>query len=431
MTYETIFKGIMYVLYIYLGFIALCLILYLPRLIGWFAPLRKQKHLEKMDHFRIAVLVPARNESSVVGGLLDDLDEQTYPKEFFDVHVIVKDPNDKTLAIAKGHNAITHIVEDQKRKSDALNSCIQDIFKKNGKDYYDAYLIMDADCWMDKKCLEEINNGFASGRHVVQCKKIVKNYYMDNKEVPLEASCNGIIWTLIDEMGNRFKSDHNIASMTIGTGICFRKDVIKQIGGWPYNKTLTEDIEFMYDAILRGFDSYYSSYAKIYMEEADTLEMTNKRRQRWMSGVCDSKKYYNTRLSDECITPKEKINRYYSKALWIVYWMIGISALHMVLNFILGTVLLVFMSNLSLWAYLSSFIGFSVIYFSFFFMTLCAIIIDHKYIKMSFFGKIKLLLVHPFFYMGYIKIVFKALFVKNEASEWDAIARVEDASGKK
>ena len=80
--------------------------------------------------------------------------------------MIVKDPNDKTLAIAKGHNAITHIVEDQKRKSDALNSCIQDIFKKNSKDYYDAYLIMDADCWMDKKCLEEINNGFASGRHV-------------------------------------------------------------------------------------------------------------------------------------------------------------------------------------------------------------------------------------------------------------------------
>ncbi len=430
MSYELLLKILEYSLFIFLGIIGLCLILYLPRLIGWFAPYKKQEHLHNDKNFKLAILVPARNESSVIRGLLDDLKNQTYGKENFDVHIIVKDPHDKTLEIAKEYGSITHVVADQKCKSDALNNCFQEIFRTYGKNYYDAYLIMDADCWMKDNCLEEINNAFASGRQVVQCKKLVKNYYMPGKEIPLEAACNGIIWTLIDEMGNRFKSDHNITNMTIGTGICFRKDVINKIGGWPYNKTLTEDIEFMYDACLRNFTCYYASYAEIYMEEADTLEMTNKRRQRWMTGVCDSKKYYNTRLADECLTFKEKVNRYYCKALWIVYWMIGLSAVYMFVNFILGTYFLIVLSNLAYFAYFNSLIGFAVIYFSFFFMTLNAMIIDRKNIKLSFKNKIILLLTHPFFYMGYIKIVFRALFVKNSAA-WDQIARVEDTSGKK
>ena len=430
MDYEIILNILKISLFSFLGVIAFLIILYLPRLIGWFAPYKKQKHLHNEKKFRFAVLIPARNESSVIRGLLGNLKKQTYGSENFDIHVIVKDPLDKSIEISKEYGATTHVVLDQKCKSDALNECFQEIFKTYGKNYYDAYLVMDADCWMKDDCLEEINNAFASGRQVVQCKKLVKNYYMKGKEVPLEAACNGIIWTLIDEMGNRFKSDHNITNMTIGTGICFRKDVINKIDGWPYNKTLTEDIEFMFDSCLRGFTTYYASYAQIYMEEADTLEMTNKRRQRWMTGVCDSKKYYNTRLADECITVKEKINRYYCKALWIVYWIIGLSTVYGILNFLVGTYLLVILSDLCYFAYLNALIGFSVIYFSFFFMTLNAMIIDRKHIKLSLKNKILLLFTHPFFYMGYIKIVYRALFVKNSAA-WDQIARVEDTSGKK
>jgi cellulose synthase/poly-beta-1,6-N-acetylglucosamine synthase-like glycosyltransferase len=429
MNYEMIYKNLLFSLYIFLGLIGLCIILYIPRLIAWFAPYKKQEHLHNDKNNKFAILIPARNESSVIRGLLDCLKNQTYDRKNFDIHVIVKDLNDKTIAIAKEYGAFVHVVEDQKCKSDALNSCFQNIFKEQGKNYYDDYLIMDADCWMKNNCLEELNNAYASGRQVIQCKKLVKNYYMKDKEVPLEASCNGIIWTLIDEMGNRFKSDHNITCMTIGTGICFSRDVINQIHGWPYNKTLTEDIEFMFDACLRGFTTYYASYAEIYMEEADTLEMTNKRRQRWMTGVCDSKKYYNMRLADECITFKEKVNRYFCKALWIVYWLIGLSAFYMLFNFVLGIVLLIAGSNLAVFAYFNSLIGFSVIYFSFFFMTLNAMIIDRKNIKLKFLDKVLLLFTHPFFYMGYIKIVFKALFTKNSAA-WDQIARVEDV-GKK
>jgi cellulose synthase/poly-beta-1,6-N-acetylglucosamine synthase-like glycosyltransferase len=430
MDYEFVKQSLLISLYIFLGLIGFCLLLYLPRLVAWFSPLVKQKHLKNNKKNKIAVLIPARDESSVIKTLLDNLERQTYDKDYYDIHIIVKDPEDKTIAISKEYkNTFIHVVSSQKCKSDALNNCMHAIFEKFGKKYYDAYLIMDADCWMASDCLEEINNAFASGRQVVQCKKIVKNYYMPGKSIPLEAACNGIIWTLIDEMGNRFKSNHNITGMTIGTGICFRSDVINKIGGWPYNKTLTEDIEFMFDATLRGFTTYYCSYAHIYMEEADTLDMTNKRRTRWMTGVCDSKKIYNTRLSDECITLKEKINRYYCKALWIIYWMIGLAVVFFLINSLLSIFFLCIMSELIVYSLFNALIAFSVVYFSFFFMTLTAMIIDHKYIKLPFYNKVILLLIHPFFYMGYIKIVFKALFFKNNDG-WERIERVEEGSKK-
>lgn len=165
------------------------------------------------------------------------------------------------------------------------------------------------------------------------------------------------------------------------------------------------------------------------MEEADTLDMTNKRRTRWMTGVCDSKKIYNTRLSDECITLKEKINRYYCKALWIIYWMIGLAVVFFLINSLLSIFFLCIMSELIVYSLFNALIAFSVVYFSFFFMTLTAMIIDHKYIKLPFYNKVILLLIHPFFYMGYIKIVFKALFFKNNDG-WERIERVEEGSKK-
>lgn len=429
MNYENLKTGIEMSLWIFLILIGICLVLYIPRLIAWFSPLKKQEHLknEKQNHF--AILIPARNESKVISGLLDTLVNQSYDRENYDIHIIVKDDKDETIKISKKYKGLIHIVRDQKCKSDALNGCFQEIFKKYGRDFYDAYLIMDADCWMDYHCLEELNNAFASDRQVIQCKKLVKNYYLPGKNIPLQAVCNGLIWTLIDEMGNRFKSDNNITAMTIGTGICFRKDVINKINGWPYNKTLTEDIEFMFDATLRGFTTYYASYAHIYMEEAGTLEMTNIRRNRWMSGVCDSKKYYNRRMADECITIKEKVNRYYCKALWVVYWMFGIATFYGLVNFALGTVLFFMFSDLGIICYRNFIIALGIVYGFLLIMTMFSMIIDHRYIKLNFKNKLILLFTHPIFYMEYIWIVFKALFIRNN-DEWKVIERVEE-TGKK
>ena len=154
---------------------------------------------------------------------------------------------------------------------------------------------------------------------------------MKNKNAnSLWSSCNGLIWTIIDDLGNKYKSAKGITNMLIGTGIMIRMDVIKELNGWPYNKTLTEDIEFMNDAAIKGYSTFYYEHAIIYLEESTSLKVTNKRRTRWMDGVINSKRIYNDRLKEA----SDK-NRYFVTALSPCFLFIGACLLYFVLNMIM------------------------------------------------------------------------------------------------
>ena len=89
-----------FLLGVYIVCMASCLILYLPRLRCWLYARYRQPRLVAKTKRNLAVIIPARNESAAIPPLLESLGRQTYPKEYFDVHVIVKEPDDPTIAIA-------------------------------------------------------------------------------------------------------------------------------------------------------------------------------------------------------------------------------------------------------------------------------------------------------------------------------------------
>lgn len=49
---------------------------------------------------KFAILIAARNESAVIGGLIDSLMIQDYPKELFDVYVIANNCTDDTKGVS-------------------------------------------------------------------------------------------------------------------------------------------------------------------------------------------------------------------------------------------------------------------------------------------------------------------------------------------
>ena len=81
------------------GILFAILLAYLPRIVAWFGFTKPYEHLHNEKKNRIAVLVPARNESEVIRPLLESLAHQTYAEK--EVFVIVKDPKDPTIALAK------------------------------------------------------------------------------------------------------------------------------------------------------------------------------------------------------------------------------------------------------------------------------------------------------------------------------------------
>ena len=56
-------------------------------------------HSDKLTKF--AVLIAARNESKVISHILESLKKQTYPRDSFEVYVIVEKEDDPTIDIVK------------------------------------------------------------------------------------------------------------------------------------------------------------------------------------------------------------------------------------------------------------------------------------------------------------------------------------------
>lgn len=175
-------------------------VLYLPRILGWFGTLRPQKRLTNDKKSRFALLVPARNESLAIGDLFRSIGEQDYDPDFFDVHIIVKEPDDPTIEMAEKIGAVVHVVPEQTCKGDALDGALKTILAAGEK--YDAYLIIDADCALAPDFLSRMNDAMASGADVICAKKLVKNHLPTKKGTSnIWTDCNGVIWTLIDDMG--------------------------------------------------------------------------------------------------------------------------------------------------------------------------------------------------------------------------------------
>lgn len=414
-----------YYLYSYIIFgaiLALVLLAYAPRLAAWFGFLLPYEHLHNEKKNKIAVLVPARNESAVITPLLDSLARQTYSN--FEVFVIVKNPQDPTIALTKKRKFHIHVEAEQTCKSDALDGAIQKIIRKD-RDAFDAYLILDADTLIHDDYLEEMNNALASGRDVVVSKKIVKNYFLKKGSLTFQGAANGYIWTLFDEMGNRYKSLHHIALFTVGSGLMISKKIILHNEGWCYKSTLTEDCELAGDIIANHWSTYYAPYAPIYMEEAPSLRDTNKRRNRWMGGLTSSQKLYFYKDKEM----GSFWDNYYCYSIFLSYLYFGLLSAYAFGNGVAALVFFFLKNSLFPWAAAASLGALALIYLSFFFMALIAYFASFKDVQGHHLFRILTIFFVPFHYLGYFKIMGK-VFLGKSSSSWEEIARVKSKEAK-
>ena len=63
------------------------------------------KPKKKKDGHHFCILIPARDESKVIEGLLKSIKMQSFKVNMEDVYVIVESKNDKTVEIAKSYKA--------------------------------------------------------------------------------------------------------------------------------------------------------------------------------------------------------------------------------------------------------------------------------------------------------------------------------------
>ena len=279
----------------------LFLILYFYQFVYFLVPfIKKDAQHKKAELHRFAVLISARNEENVIATLVESIHHQTYPQEYVDIYVIADNCTDGTAKAAKKAGAIVFVRNDLNKvgKGYALDYAINRIFKNKGEEYYDAFLVFDADNILDQGYLEAMNRTFSDGHRIITSYRNSTNYGTN------WISAGYALWYIREsKFLNYPRMLLNTGCAISGTGFMVHRDIIRKIGGWKFF-LLTEDIEFSIANSMNGEKIAFCKDAILYDEQPTTFEQSWKQRLRWARGFLQVFGKYGTKLMGRIFTLK-------------------------------------------------------------------------------------------------------------------------------
>ena len=369
----------------------------------------KDKPLKVNKKHKFMAIIPAHNEETVIGSLVESLKKQTYDRNLYDIYVIADNCTDNTAKIAEESGAIVYKRFDSvnKTKGYALNWFLQQKIAENAD--YDAFFVFDADNIVDENFILSMNKKLCEGEDVVQGYRDIKNP-TDNW---ITAGYALFYWTL-----HRFyhlaRYNVGLSPLLNGTGFMVKFDVVKP-QGWD-TETLTEDIEFSLKRIIAGKKLGWSTEAIVYDEQPTSFKQSWSQRSRWTVGHIQCVNKYTMELAKSVKTHKTLMN--FDGFLYIIgsIPMFIISIALVFSNFIMFAANQ--MTNMDFVGNILRYIIPTLLLPVF--TAIIAMILDKKPIK----PMIKGLIAYPIFMGSWLVINFKCLF-KREIS-WEKINHVRN-----
>lgn len=256
------------------------------------ALIKEPKKYTSDNRNRYAVIISARNERDVIHNLIDSIKKQNYPAELIDTFVCADNCTDDTAERAREAGAIVYerFSTEKVGKGHALNYLFHKIFEDYGKEYYNAYLILDADNLLDENYMTEMNHVFSAGHRIITSYRNSKNYGTN------WISSGYALWFLREAVYlNNPRMILGTSCAVSGTGFMVHRDIINKNDGWKHF-LLTEDIEFSVDNIINGEKIAYAADAMLYDEQPETFSQSWKQRLRWAKGYLQVFMNYGGRL---------------------------------------------------------------------------------------------------------------------------------------
>ena len=261
----------------------------------------KEKPFINNKKHKFMMILPAHNEASVIGALVESLQALDYPKELYDIYVIADNCTDNTAQIAKDLGAIVYERFDEKRKTKgfAMQWFLNQKIKENAD--YDAFCVFDADNVVDKNFLNAMNKKLCQGEEIVQGYRDIKN--------PADSWISAG-YALFYWMMNRFyhlaRYNLGLSPLINGTGFMVDFNLIKPTG-WD-TITLTEDIEFSLKNIAKGRKLGWATDAIVYDEQPTEFKQSWSQRSRWTVGHLQCMKYYTKDLAEGVLEYRTLMN---------------------------------------------------------------------------------------------------------------------------
>lgn len=260
---------------------------------GFRKPVKIKESSEKK---KFCAVVAARNEEKVISKLLESLKNQNYPKDKFDICVVVNNCTDNTKVIAENEQVNIFQCSD---KVNCKGQALKEFFDSGVTDSYDAFCIFDADNVVDKNFISKMNDAYMSGATVAQGYREAKN-----SKDSYTTGCYSIFFWLLNRFMIYPRSLMGTTVYLVGTGWMVRSENIKKYGF--ETTTMTEDLEYMLQSVLNDQEIMYVPEAKTYDEYTKNIKTSWNQKRRWSTGMLQSCIKYIKQLMKKAIHEKDK-----------------------------------------------------------------------------------------------------------------------------
>ena len=237
-----------------------------------------RKFPKAKNNHKYAIVIAARNESAVIGNLLDSIKQQDYPQELLKVFVVADNCTDNTAEIARQNGAVCYerFDDEHKTKGFALQFLFEQIERDFGRESFEGYFVFDADNLLKQDYITRMNEAFDAGEKLITSYRNTKNF--DESWI---ASTYALHWLRSIRCNHRARSVLRLATNIQGTGFLFSNEIVRD--GWKYT-SLTEDRALTADAVAQGYGITYNDAAEFFDEQPNSLKIALRQRLRWSKG---------------------------------------------------------------------------------------------------------------------------------------------------
>ncbi|MCW3995051.1 MAG: glycosyltransferase family 2 protein [Candidatus Bathyarchaeota archaeon] len=253
----------------------------------------------------VSILIPACNEEKVIGRLLEQITNFTYPKEKLQVIVIDDSSSDKTGKIADSYKTNFPYIQvlhrdksnGRKGKASAMNFGFA---RATGE----IVLCFDADYYPQRDIVEKLSGAFVDPKvGAVQGRVVVLNE--PENIVTRLVALERIGGYRVDQEA---RDSLGLITQFGGTVGGFRASILRELHGWD-ESVLAEDTDLTFRIYLAGYKIRYKVDAECYEEAVNSWKAYRQQRYRWAKGhmQCFFKHIHKV-LTSKHLNLKEKMD---------------------------------------------------------------------------------------------------------------------------